>query len=399
MSLQSILIASCLKDFQCVGSACELSCCIGWRIDVDDSTVKKYKNCRDESWRQNFLRNMNEPTQENSLYTFKLKDDGSCAFLGDDLLCTIQKRFGAKYLSQVCNNYPRIYNKLNERRYEKSYLMSCPEIIKRLLLHQEPLTFSMVNEKINLSNVHVNHNKMEKNNKYNDYFIDLRKFTIELIQNKEYSLKERLLILAYFFDTLRNNQDIKSTKEIITLFEQIIQNKSASDILSQIKTDRDFYYELLRSIVKSIFNSASDDEFRKYCDKIYNSIYLGKQDKTNYFYLYDGYYTVFSHKHPYVLENYLAYSVFFTFFPINYDDIWDSFVELVVRWSFINFCFMGQMSENNIRDINEREFVRCFASFSRAMDSTIPSCLKIATEYLKQEGKNDINSIFKLLKV
>ena len=32
------------KDFVCIADKCKNSCCIGWEIDIDDDTMKKYRN-------------------------------------------------------------------------------------------------------------------------------------------------------------------------------------------------------------------------------------------------------------------------------------------------------------------------------------------------------------------
>ena len=30
-------------SFKCIADKCEHSCCIGWEIDIDDTTLKKYR--------------------------------------------------------------------------------------------------------------------------------------------------------------------------------------------------------------------------------------------------------------------------------------------------------------------------------------------------------------------
>ena len=37
---RSLLIPQYFKNFTCIGSDCEDSCCIGWRVDIDHNTYK-----------------------------------------------------------------------------------------------------------------------------------------------------------------------------------------------------------------------------------------------------------------------------------------------------------------------------------------------------------------------
>ena len=397
MSLNKVLIADCLKDFCCAGGDCELTCCIGWRIDIDDETVKKYKNCKDIKWRDQFIANMQPPETGEIFHTIKLNEAGACNFLSEYGLCTVQQRFGTGYLSKVCNNYPRTYNVINNQYFEKNYYLSCPAVIKSLLLLERKLTFSQVRENIVLDAVFINQHIKTKDI-FDVDFYGLRDFIISVLQDDNYALKERLLILAYFFDSIKEIKDRQAVQEITQMFSQMVASESIKDVLGGVKGDRDSYYELLQSVIKTIFSIAGHAEFKKYCEQMYYKLHLDKEARTNYFYLYDGYYEVFLKKHPFVLENYLVYCVASTLFPLNNTDLWDSFVQLIIRWTIINFCFMGLMSENTT-EIKELEFLRCFAAFSRALDALSPSPMKIVSENLKTEGKADIANMFKLIRV
>jgi hypothetical protein len=35
-------------DFKCIADRCEHSCCIGWEIDIDENTLTRYKDLKDE---------------------------------------------------------------------------------------------------------------------------------------------------------------------------------------------------------------------------------------------------------------------------------------------------------------------------------------------------------------
>lgn len=40
------------KNFKCIADKCEHSCCIGWEIDIDEETLKKYENLENRNRRR-----------------------------------------------------------------------------------------------------------------------------------------------------------------------------------------------------------------------------------------------------------------------------------------------------------------------------------------------------------
>jgi len=39
------------EQFRCIGPACEDSCCVGWRVDIDQATYEKYQTVSPEPLR------------------------------------------------------------------------------------------------------------------------------------------------------------------------------------------------------------------------------------------------------------------------------------------------------------------------------------------------------------
>ncbi len=51
-TLFDTLIPTYLKKFTCSGSACEDTCCSGWRIDIDEGTLRKYKKIKNPEMKE-----------------------------------------------------------------------------------------------------------------------------------------------------------------------------------------------------------------------------------------------------------------------------------------------------------------------------------------------------------
>lgn len=133
------------KDFKCIADKCRHNCCIGWEIDIDEATLRRYRN--DDGI-------MNKVSL---IYTphFVLGEDERCPFLGNDNLCEIIKQHGEGYLCQICRDHPRFYNEFDSRT-EVGIGLTC-EAAARLIIdndlfieeiaQDEELSYSSVEEK------------------------------------------------------------------------------------------------------------------------------------------------------------------------------------------------------------------------------------------------------------
>ena len=63
---RQLLVPEYMQEFSCIGSACEDSCCIGWRVDIDEATYKKYKKSRDIELKPLFEKNVTRQRSKSS---------------------------------------------------------------------------------------------------------------------------------------------------------------------------------------------------------------------------------------------------------------------------------------------------------------------------------------------
>jgi lysine-N-methylase len=118
------------KNFKCTASKCRHSCCINWEIDIDKSSIKRYKSLNSDY----------KDTLISSIYTektegvshFKLKKDGKCPHLNDVGLCKIIIELGEDYLCDICREHPRFYN-YTSRGCEVGIGAVCEEACKIIL--------------------------------------------------------------------------------------------------------------------------------------------------------------------------------------------------------------------------------------------------------------------------
>ena len=115
------------KDFKCIADKCNHSCCIGWEIDIDEDTLKKYKTLKSGYG----IAVAQSISTENAPH-FKLSSHDRCPHLDGRGLCKIIINLGEDYLCDICREHPRFYN-YTTTSVEVGLGMSCPEAARLIL--------------------------------------------------------------------------------------------------------------------------------------------------------------------------------------------------------------------------------------------------------------------------
>lgn len=115
------------KEFVCIADRCSHSCCIGWEIDVDRETAKKYEKMTD-----GYGLEIKKSLSGKGSTHFKLKKDGRCPHLDERGLCRIILNIGEDSLCEICREHPRFYND-TARGKEVGLGMSCEEACRIIL--------------------------------------------------------------------------------------------------------------------------------------------------------------------------------------------------------------------------------------------------------------------------
>ncbi len=127
------IVPSYYDSFQCIASACQDSCCIGWEIDIDERTLQRYKKAEKERG-LSILKHIHQGEEGAHMV---LKEDGRCPFLNEDNLCEIYIQLGEDALSHICQCHPRFIK--NFGSWEEYGLDLCCEEAARIVLSQEAL--------------------------------------------------------------------------------------------------------------------------------------------------------------------------------------------------------------------------------------------------------------------
>ena len=118
------------KDFKCIADKCHHTCCVGWEIEIDDSTLSKYESLNSE-----FSEALKSQIVFDESPHFKLDKDERCPFLNKNGLCDIITNLGEEYLCQICNDHPRFRNFYDN--YVETGLGLCCEVATKLILTRD----------------------------------------------------------------------------------------------------------------------------------------------------------------------------------------------------------------------------------------------------------------------
>ena len=165
------------KDFECINGKCRHNCCIGWEIDVDDDTLKKYRAVSD-----GFGERLKKSISLDGQAHFVLSENERCPFLNSQNLCDIIINLGEGYLCQICDMHPRFKNELPDR-VEMGLGLCCEAAGRLILSKKEAVTFPKTDT--------------------DDEIILIRDKIIEILQNRSFSIDERINKMLGFLEVSR----------------------------------------------------------------------------------------------------------------------------------------------------------------------------------------------------
>lgn len=375
-----MLMPGYMRRFECLGNGCEDTCCVGWRVDIDEETYKKYRRLRHPELspllERSVGRNRSNPSPGNYA-KIRLKTDGTCPFLTEERLCRIQLSLGEEYLSDTCYTYPRIYNEVNGV-IEKSATLSCPVAAKLALLNPEIMEFDEVGEPLYRPGIiksRLNTADLRWANRPQRYFWELRIFTIDILQNRTFPLEDRLILLGMFCQKLKEYVDsgrVKDIPSLIETYKRVVADGAIRESLSRMPAQPTIQMKLLKELADQRFPFVvkSARYLQCFAECLYGLQYTqeAKMEEIGerYAQAYTDYYRPFMDEHGYILENYLVNYVFKNMFPFDRKTVFDAYIMLVVHYALIKLILIGMSAFH--KGLTPELVIKLIQSFSRTVE-------------------------------
>lgn len=123
------------RNFTCIADRCRHSCCIGWEIDIDDSTLSCYR-----ALKGTYSEQIRQSIDGQGTPHFRLAESERCPHLNEQGLCRIILNYGESYLCDICREHPRFYHE-TPRGLEVGLGMACEEACRIILASDDYAEF------------------------------------------------------------------------------------------------------------------------------------------------------------------------------------------------------------------------------------------------------------------
>ncbi len=259
------------EEFKCIADKCTHSCCVGWEIDVDENSHRKYNKSKCE-----YAKTVLNSIENSETPHFKLKDGDKCPHLNSKGLCEIIINMGEDYLCDICREHPRFYNFTNYGK-EVGIGMSCPEACRIILNSDDYNDFEVIARGIG------DIDRIEY-----DSLIDREKiFTILKNENESYESKLNTICKEYEIDL--KAVDKATYLDCLNSLEYL--NNSHRSLFSafslDVKADESNEKYLERALAYFVYRHSTEamdiEEFKislsfcLFCAKLLESLILDKK--------------------------------------------------------------------------------------------------------------------------
>lgn len=385
------------EKFMCIGGNCEDTCCKGWDIEIDKDTFIEYSKVSDEKMKnllsENIHRNDDCSSDDLDYGVIKLNKEKRCPFLDKCNYCSIYTNIGEEYLSNICTQFPRVLNKV-DKEYEISLDVSCIEAARIMLKNNEKIRFSSNERVFNKYIINDEYNTNSKKYKKSPvkYLKEIRRISIDIMQNRNYDLSMRFYILGMFIKALEGKfeDDIKSVNSFINEYDvdEFVNyyDKTEDNYAFQI----DFFKRVIMEY--KIKEEAITDEFKKYTENILK-VFTG--DKEEYIYKFNEYIEEIIDKNSYIFENYIVNYMYNNLFPFSESDyMFEGYIMLLVRYAFIRFYLVGQYIIKGYEDIED--IIKLISLFARDIEHD-KTYMNNISEYIEENEYDNLEFANKLL--
>ena len=401
-----VLIPDYITNFRCIGPSCEDTCCIGWTVNIDRDTYKKYQKTSNGKFKRLFKENLTRYRKDasNIMYAkIVMEDNLVCPFIDEDNLCKIHKELGEDYLSTTCSNYPREINYI-DGVYEKSCTLSCPEAARLALLNPEGINFIEVEEKqINKHSIKSTFTKGNNSDSLSYYFWDIRLFTLQLMKTREYSLEERLLILGLLYYEIQekiNASQMFKIPQILSSYQHVIETQNLGGVLQEFDNDLVTKIQFMKKLSDyKLFIKPNTRRYKECLAEIYSGLAYDDDIEITvglYSDVYTNIYEPYMKKNSYILENYIINYMFKNIFPLKEKTIVDSYIVLIIHFAILKTNLIGMLNYNKNK-FNEDKVIKLIQSFGKAVEHN-RYFFEMVQRILNESNYKSIGQIARLIK-
>lgn len=214
-----IRVPSYYKEFKCIASACEDTCCAGWDVVIDAKTYQAYQNM-DGAFGERLRNKMIVDKEGDNIFVL---DGIRCPFLDKENLCDIHKNLGEQYLCHTCKQYPRYREEFFGLR-EMGISLSCPEAARIILRNPAGIEFELSEDSV------VSKELNEGEEDILQEFFRCRETIFQILETKDMPLGIRAAIVLKFVQEIQDRIDFSE----LNVLPELRQKYEDSHFISEL---------------------------------------------------------------------------------------------------------------------------------------------------------------------
>ncbi|MDE6724967.1 MAG: flagellin lysine-N-methylase [Ruminiclostridium sp.] len=360
-------------DFHCIGPECQDHCCKEWEILFGKREYLDYKKAKCSKELKDIINiafervrdhdklgiNYNERT---NYARIKLNENNECPFHGADGLCMMQKEFGEKALSNTCSSFPRMYGLVGGETLIYACSITCPHVVELLMAHPEGL--EVVEEEYDESLEGANKGFYSLSTSrngwkgYPQYWI-IKSAQIDILQNRNFTIPERLLILGFFSKKADEYIEAGQGEKIETLYKMLFDNEFCRSITDSLKAPQsdegaaakcvDVFLKMYEAVMKTTKRKKLFEQIAQSIDLVNEKVLVDGEVKVRFTYSMNQYFKnleVFRRietDRGYIFENVLVNMIF----AARPDEgIFKSFFELAIFYNILKISLHAFLNED-----------------------------------------------------
>ena len=211
VGIRRVVMPAYLARFECIGPACEDTCCSGFGIPVDAITFGRLSRVADPEIaplvRAHVLPNADfAPALGGAYASIQMQEDGDCPFLDAERLCAIQTKLGERYLFYACDTYPRMM-RFVDGTAQVGATLGCPEAARLALLDPDAMALVEVADEPRVERTRrrglgmLRTDRLAADDRLRSLPV-MRPAVFDLLRRRNVSLEARLLALGHTLDEL-----------------------------------------------------------------------------------------------------------------------------------------------------------------------------------------------------
>lgn len=209
--------------FVCTGSQCSDNCCMtDWDIEIDEDTYGFYKKLDNDIGRK-FV---NSVTEDEGV-KYLVHCDGKCPMLNEKGLCSVQLAYGEENISDICREHPRFYEWFGDYK-EAGVGLACEEAVRMYLSDDESVRFFT-------KEIDEEPDDLEFDPQLLETMLFARTTFIDLLQNREYSLHDRLVNVLSATAEIQYALDEEDTEEIKAIAQELSHPEIIAERVESLK--------------------------------------------------------------------------------------------------------------------------------------------------------------------